>query len=195
MITIELAKKEQDETIASFIMEAMTHECCQWFIGPEARLEDFHLMMTDLVKRDDSQYSYLNTLVAVNEHNEVVGACVSYDGGELKERRETFISCVKERFGRDFSNMPAESSEGELYIDSLCTNVNYRGKGIATKLLNATIEKAKGMGLPAGLLVDVGNPRAERLYTALGFEFVNENEWGGHKMRHLQIGINKIVDA
>ena len=44
------------------------------------------------------------------------------------------------------------------------------------------------MGLPAvGLLVDKGNPLAEKLYARVGFGYVDDNEWGGHPMRHLQM--------
>ena len=65
-----------------------------------------------------------------------------------------------------------------------------RGKGVATLLLKATIEKARDMGLPAvGLLVDTGNPKAEKLYSRLGFEYVGDNTWGGHPMKHLQYAI------
>ena len=65
MIRIEDAQKEQAEVIARLIMEAMNHDCCQWFAGPDHSLEEFHQLITSLVERDDSQYSYLNTLVAV----------------------------------------------------------------------------------------------------------------------------------
>ena len=64
----------------------------------------------------------------------------------------------------------------------------YRGQGIATQLLKATVQKAADMGLPAvGLLVDKGNPLAEKLYARVGFGYVDDNEWGGHPMRHLQM--------
>ena len=43
------------------------------------------------------------------------------------------------------------------------------------------------LGLPAvGLLCDKGNPKAERLYTKVGFQYVNDTTWGGHAMKHLQ---------
>ena len=62
----------------------------------------------------------------------------------------------------------------------------YRGRGIATHLLNASLERARHMGLPGvGLLVDKGNPNAERLYLSCGFRYVDDNQWGGHAMRHL----------
>ena len=63
----------------------------------------------------------------------------------------------------------------------------FRGRGIASALLGATIDRARRGGFPAaGLLVDTANPRAEQLYTRLGFVYQNDATWGGHAMRHLQ---------
>ena len=187
MITIEQAQPCQAPDIARLIMEAMNHECCLYFAGEEHGLSGFHQLMTDLVCRADSQYSYLNTLVALNAQREVIGVCTSYDGAELHQRRTAFVQGCLARFNRDFGNMDDETAAGELYVDSLAVDVRYRGKGIAKALLRATIEKGKQLQLPAvGLLVDKGNPKAERLYTSVGFQYVDDNQWGGHAMRHLQ---------
>ena len=83
MITIEQAQISQAPDIAHLIMEAMNHECCLYFAGEEHGLLGFHGLMTDLVCRTDSQYSYLNTLVALNAQREVIGVCTSYDGACL----------------------------------------------------------------------------------------------------------------
>ena len=113
--------------------------------------------------------------------------CVSYDGGRLHELRKAFVDAAKENFGRDFSGMPDETSSGELYIDSIAVLEDCRGRGIATLLLNAVIDKARAMKLPAvGLLVDKGNPKAEKLYGRVGFKYVEDSMWGGHEMKHLQ---------
>ena len=59
-------------------------------------------------------------------------------------------------------------------------------QGIARKLLLATRERANCLGLPrVGLLVDKENPVGEALYTSVGFQYVNDNQWGGHPMKHL----------
>ena len=187
MITIEQAQPCQAPDIARLIMEAMNHECCLYFAGEEHGLSGFHQLVSDLVCRADSQYSYLNTLVALNAQRDVVGVCTAYDGARLHQLRLAFVEGCLARFNRDFGNMDDETAAGELYVDSLAVDVRYRGKGIAKALLRATIEKAKQLQLPAvGLLVDKGNPKAERLYTSVGFQHVDDNQWGGHAMRHLQ---------
>ena len=58
MIEVREATKNQAAEIASLIMTAMTDDCCLYFCGEGYGLEDFHKMMTMLVEREDSQYSY-----------------------------------------------------------------------------------------------------------------------------------------
>ena len=51
-----------------------------------------------------------------------------------------------------------------------------------------TIEKyIKNDQRTIGLLVDKGNPNAEKLYLKLGFEFVGRKALAGKKMKHLQL--------
>ena len=97
-----------------------------------------------------------------------------------------FVHEMKREVGVDHSGIADETGPGEWYLDSLAVYPQYRGQGIAHLLLQAMVERAQEAGLPAGLLVDKGNPKAERLYHSIGFEYVNDAMWGGHEMRHLQ---------
>ena len=209
MIEIREATKSQAAEIACLIMTAMTDDCCLYFCGEGYGLEDlasgracshsaeqaslrrsrllaaFRKMMTMLVEREDSQYSYRNTLVAMDA-DRVVGISVSYDGGLLHELRRTFIEAAKEHLGKDHTGMDDETQAGELYLDSLAVLSEYRRQGIARRLLLATKERANRMGLPCvGLLVDKDNPVGEALYASVGFRYVGDNRWGGHPMKHM----------
>lgn len=185
-MTIVEGKKEQAGIIAELIMRAMTIECCMHFCGEGHTAEDFHKVMTALVERGDSQYSYRNTLCAVDD-GEVVGIIVTYDGGRLKELRKAFLQVALDNWGRDHSSMPDETKAGELYIDSLAVKADYEGCGIATALIKAATEKALAMNLNLGLLVDEGNTKAYNFYRKIGFIEVGKNSWGGHPMKHLII--------
>lgn len=177
--------KDQAAEIARLIMTAMTDDCCLYFCGDGFGLNDFHKMMTMLVERENSQYSYRNTLVAM-DGDKVIGISVSYDGARLHELRRAFIEAAKKHIGKDHSGMDDETQSGELYLDSLAVLPEYRRQGIARKLLKGTKERANRLGLPCvGLLVDKDNPIGEALYTSIGFRYINDNQWGGHPMKHL----------
>lgn len=187
-MTIQKAEKGDAGTIASLIMSAMTDDCCLYYAGPEHTLCDFRRMMTKLVEAENTQYSYRNSLVAKNDEGELMGAIVTYDGARLHELRKAFVAAALESFGRDFSTMSDETQAGELYIDSFAVLPQYRGRGVATAMLKAQIKHAAEQGFDTvGLLVDKGNVTAQRLYSKIGFRFVNDSEWGGHPMKHLQI--------
>ena len=193
-ISIREARPEEAGRIADLIIMAMTEECCLHFCGPDHDIDDFRRVMTSLVARTDTQYSYLNTLVAIEETAPVpgvsapgciVGICVSYDGALLHQLRQAFIDAAIKEWGMDHSGISDETQAGELYLDSLAVDPAYRGRGIARLLLEASVEKSKRMNLPStGLLVDVGNPRAEALYNKVGFQYAGTNSWGGHGMKH-----------
>ena len=184
-VQVKAAEKEQAADIARLIMMAMTDDCCLHFCGVGYGLEDFLRMMTALVEREDSQYSYRNTFVAM-DGTRVVGVAVSYDGGELHKRRSVFIEYAKRYIGKDHTGIDDETEAGELYLDSLAVLPEYRRQGIALRLLDATNKRAKEVGLPCGLLVDAGNPVGEALYAKAGFRYVNDSQWGGHPMKHLR---------
>ena len=181
---IRAARKDEATAIARLIMTAMTDECCLHFCGKGHGLADFEQMMTKLVEQEDSQYSYCNTLVEIEEER-VVGIAVSYDGGRLHELRRAFIDAAKRYLGKDHSGMADETQAGELYLDSLAVVPAYRRQGIARRLLLATKKRATELGLPCvGLLVDKANPAGKALYTAVGFRYQNDSAWGGHPMEH-----------
>lgn len=182
------AEKKHSSQIAKLIMQAMNYDCCRHFMGGNGTLKDFERIMANLVEREDTQYSYLNTLIIKDTDDCVCGICVSYDGARLHELRPVFVETIKDVFNKDFSDMTDETEAGELYIDSIAVEERFRGKGFATKLLYAARDKAAALKLPyVGLLVDKGNPEAEKLYTKTGFVHVGDNMWGGHQMKHLQL--------
>ena len=186
-IAIRKARPSDAPALAELIMEAMSPECCAFFYGADHTAADFRHFLTTLASRPNTQYSYENALVAVDNDN-VAGAAVSYDGAQLHALRAPFIEGMSNLFLRDFQHFGDETQAGELYLDSLAVFPPYRHRGIASQLLRATAAKGNSLLLPAvGLLVDEGNPNALCLYLSVGFKFKDFSSWGGHKMRHLQM--------
>ena len=189
------------DAITRLIMTAMTDDCCRNLAGPRHTLDDFRRVMRSLVMMEHSQYSYLNAMVALDDEAEgfdaasrdiiyapVAGVIVGYDGSELHRLRRQFQEAALQHFQMDYTNMDDETRAGEFYIDSLAVDPAYRRRGIARSLLAAMAERARSMGLPAALLVDKGNPSAERLYRSVGFRHVGDAVWGGHEMRRMLCG-------
>ena len=184
MIHITEAEKSQARVIARLIMMAMTDECCLHFCAEGYGLESFLKMMVLLVEREDSQYSYRNTYVAV-DGDKVIGIAVSY--GDIQARlpasqdivhQPVFLHPCQNGLCR-YIRVPTLGMDGEVQA------VANRRQGIARRLVLATKEKADKMGLPLGLLVDKGNSSGAAFYDSIGFRVSNESHWGGHEMKHL----------
>lgn len=138
-----------------------------------------------LARMEHSQYSYVNTLVAVVE-GRVVGALVGYDGARLKELREPIFALLEQHLGEAI-NIEDETEAGEFYLDSLGVLPECRGCGIGRALIVAMRDRAFAEGYErVGLIVDFDNPDAERLYQSLGFRRVGTKRFLGHDMHHLQ---------
>lgn len=181
------ARKEHSQLIARSIMDAVGEEICLDLAGKDHTLADVERMFKGLVEREDSQYSYLNTIVAVDETDgKAVGVCVGYDGARLYELRKAFIDAAARELGLDFENIVDETDDSEIYLDSLAVLPEYRGRGIARMLLKAFIANAEKLGKPAGLLVEKKKVNARRLYENVGFRQVGERPFCGVVMDHLQ---------
>jgi ribosomal protein S18 acetylase RimI-like enzyme len=138
-----------------------------------------------LARMEHSQYSYLNALVAEAD-GAVVAALVGYDGALLKQLRAPIFPLLEQYLG-EVINIEDENEAGEFYLDSLGVVPDYRGRGIGRALIEAMRDRAFTEGHErVGLIVDVDNPSAERLYQSLGFRWVGNKRFLGHAMHHLQ---------
>ena len=177
-IEIRKAAPEDAAFIALVVAMALAGDETHWL----------YEVFKELAARECSQYSYRNVLVA-EVGGKPVGALVGYDGGSLHELREPIFELVRERMGKSI-DIEDETGEGEFYLDSLAVLPEYRGCGVGRMLLCAM----RGMAVEAGyervgLIVDFDNPRAEALYSSLGFERVGRKTFLGHQMWHLQYAV------
>ena len=147
--------------------------------------EDYHAVLTEMALREDTQYSWRQSLVA-EVGGVAVGAVVGYDGAQLQRLREGTFAVLYDRLGR-VPNIVDETEAGEYYLDSVGVLAEYRGLGVGRALVSAFCRKAFSEGHErVGLIVDDENPDAEKLYTSLGFKRVGTLLFFGHNMWHLQ---------
>lgn len=133
-----------------------------------------------------NQYSFENTLVYQTPVG-ILGMSNSYDGGKLYQLRASFFDYISKRFGVQLNNPDDETEAGEFYLDCVSVDAAAQGQGIGTALLQAMIHRGKVLGHSrAGLLVDIVNPQAKKLYLKLGFEVVKEKSFMGGSYVHMQ---------
>src|SRR5690606_34922964 len=108
-------------------------------------------------------------------------------GSKLDQLRQPVLDLIKQRYNRIL--LPEkETGKGEFYIDTLSVDTAHQGKGLGTKLLHYLInEMVQKEGKTIGLLVDLKNPRAKKLYTKTGFKVVGQKALLGHQHEHLQL--------
>ncbi|GJH41121.1 N-acetyltransferase [Capnocytophaga sp. HP1101] len=163
--------------VAPLMFQAM-EEIVYKMIG-KAHREDAIALLETLFAEEGNQYSYHNAFV-YEDSGEVLGSLIAYEGALLHSLRAPVLALIRSQYGIDIA-LEDETAAGELYIDTLSVLPSAQGKGIGSQLV-AHLKKVTTM--PIGLLVDVQNPAAERLYTRLGFQYVNHQPLAGGMYKH-----------
>lgn len=171
--------------VAPLIVQAMEDLACT-FANTTDPVKTYPLFEY-FFRQQANQYSYENALV-YEENGEIAGSIIAYDGGLLPKLREPFLKYIAEHYNVKDLVIENETLKGELYIDTISVYSSHQGKGIGKKLLAAIQAKAKAEGHKRiGLLVDLKNPNAKKLYSALGYEGVDSKQLGNGIYEHLQL--------
>lgn len=180
------AEKSDAPLIGRVIVEAIGNELAESLAG-EFTVADVVNLFARLAAREDSQYSYLNALKAVDTDGTPMGFIIGYDGARLHELREAFFEEARTWIRLEIEGSVAdECRPDEFYLDSLAVFPEFRGHGIAGALIDAMARRAREIGKPAGLLCSKENHRARRLYERMGFRQVGESFFAGELMDHMQ---------
>ena len=187
-INIRKAQKEDASQIAELFMLAWPVEDILNSNG--ITYDQLHKSITEAAASEQTIYSYENTYIAETE-GKIVGAMCAYDGADYQRLKQPIVDII----GKDsmFAHLK-ETEAGEFYLDSVGVLEEYRGRGIASKLFAAQIERARTLGHTwAGLIVDEDKPQAEALYTRLGFRHIDQKDFFGHAMKHMVINTSANI--
>lgn len=183
---IRKAVLEDSESIVTHLLLAM-EEIVYEFIGEfnHQRAREFLL---HFIREEKNQYSYQNCWV-VEQDNVVVATVNIYDGGKLVELREPIIKYIKEHYNRVLI-VEDEAEPGEYYIDSFGVSLDQQGKGLGSTVLRFLIDHyVYKSSLTLGLLVDIENETAKKLYLKMGFKSSGKKMLVGKSMEHLQCSV------
>lgn len=147
-------------------------------------------MMRAAMENKDYRYSYHRALICIRDGKKA-GVCFGYKG----ELEAVIDAPMNERLKEHGIVEPlfkdAETTKGEWYLDTLVTDENFRGKGVATEVIEALPALAKEENEKViGLNCDQQNKKAQQLYLKLGFEKVWDCTLGNHRYDHMQWKLN-----
>lgn len=176
------ARREDAAFLAEALMTAIGAEVCADIATDQGRLRE---VFARTAAREDSQYSYLNALVAVTPDGARAGAIIGYDGARLHELRQAFVDEYNAEFGTALTEeeFDDETDPEEIYIDTLMVRPEYRRQGLAGRLIAAFGKQHTEK--PLGLLVDYTNPNARALYVKSGFAAAGPRPFCGTMMEHM----------
>lgn len=185
------AHPEDSAVIAEALCMAIGMDLVKYMAGNYST-ENVIDIFRHLAEKDNTQYSYKNTRLAVTSDGDIAGVCISYDGGRLKELRKTFFNEAILNLNwtmsdEDMDSFPCETDKNEFYLDTLATFPKYRNQGVATALIRDAYRKASEVNLPLGLLVADNNDRAQRLYLSVGFKPVGRRLFAGEEMTNMRM--------
>ncbi len=119
-IIVRPATPEDAPIIAAALTMALGKETMKLYCG-----ENYQDVLEELVRMENTQYSYRNALVA-DVNGTPAGAIVGYDGARLHELRRPTLRRIEERTGQTFEGVEDETQPGEYYLDSLGVLPEYR---------------------------------------------------------------------
>ena len=179
-VIIRQALKEEASQITELFMLAWPVD--EILESNDLTHEQLHESITMVSASEETIYSFENTLVAEVD-GKVVGAMCAYDGADYQRLKQPLVDNLGPDCG--FAKMK-ETEAGEFYLDSVGVLPEFRGRGIASRMIEAQCERAASLGHKvAGLIVDIDKPQVEALYSRLGFRYLDDKDFFGHTMKHM----------
>jgi ribosomal protein S18 acetylase RimI-like enzyme len=139
----------------------------------------------------DNRVSHQNALVLEEPEanaggRRIVGVAISYDGALARKLDEPLERAARLRSGVSEYRIPTEAEPDEFYLDAVSIHRVCQGRGFGRQLIEAVCEQGRQLGRKRiGLLVDVTNPDAKRLYERLQFRLVKRRELAGGQYFHM----------
>ncbi len=177
------AQKKHALASAELILDAM-EELIYFYLGEENKPKALRFL-TDQFLLEDSLYSYKHTQIAILREK-LVGVIIAYDSSKHQRLQQILKNYLEENYNFK-DDLTPETEAGEFYVDAISINPSFRGQKIGSELLQHAEKLAlKQKHSQIGLLVDLENPNAKRLYERIGYQVVKSTSLGKHAYEHLQ---------
>lgn len=142
-----------------------------------------------------------------DENNETKGAIVTFPGKDKKKLEKNiekysftliknagFVAFLKMILRSRIEKTLPEINDDELYIQAIAVNPEYRGRRIASRLLQHALNTAQKKGIPkVSLLVETPNEHAIQIYQKYGFQIKATKKFEQNLRKHNLFGVHKMV--
>ena len=160
-----------------------------------------------LYKSNDTIFSMENFSL-IEENSKIKGAIALINGGKVdvyeqnigkNHGKELFkisgiLSTIKVMLRKSLNKAFPSFYNDELYIEAISVFPEYRGQGIASKLLKHSFDYAEELNIPkVALLVEMQNEHALNIYKKYGFNIVSTHEFKRKYRKHKLIGVHKMI--
>lgn len=177
-VKIRIGQEEDLEQLIDLVMIVI--EDMDLPLLKEIGKEKTKAMLMESSKNSGDRYYFRHAIVATVDEK-IAGVLFGYPNEDEVKIDKSF---------NQISPKPLFNSKetygNEWYIDTLVVSPNYRGKGIAKKLIQSVPKFAGNVYKDIiGLNVDIDNPIAKNLYKSCGFVKVSETTIGSHSYDHM----------
>lgn len=148
-------------------------------------------VVLDVIKQSIEEGHYRNYFEHIHVfevEGEVAGFINTYDGGDEEALESNWNKIdFKQDFKLEGTPLPEkEADKGDLYIESIAVFSDYRGQGIASKLIEYIFNYGKEKGFKnVSLNCEVENEGAMKLYRKFGFEPSYDRVLSGHDYKYM----------
>jgi ribosomal protein S18 acetylase RimI-like enzyme len=160
--------------------------------------QEVGFILDQFFRQKGNRVSYENALVledssderslegSLERSREVVGVALIYDGSIARTLDEPLEKAAIQKSGLSDYRIPTEAEPSEFYLDTISVDPKCQGRGFGRDLIEASCEQARKCGRDRiGLLVDIENSGANRLYERLGFRTQGRKQIAGYEYFHM----------
>jgi ribosomal protein S18 acetylase RimI-like enzyme len=123
---------------------------------------------------------------SLEQSREVLGVVLIYDGSIARTLDEPLEKAAIQKSGLSDYRIPTEAEPSEFYLDTVSVHPKCQGRGFGRDLIEASCQHARKLGHSRiGLLVDIGNLGAMRLYERLEFRVAGRKQIAGEEYFHM----------
>jgi ribosomal protein S18 acetylase RimI-like enzyme len=174
----------EDADKAAILTRLAIKEIAEVLTG-ETEEERILYVLADLFRKSGNRISYENTFVS--EHDgQVSGLIIAYHGKDAESLDEPIVKRLRTKMKDPSVTLDKEAEMKDFYLDTLCVNPNFQGKGIGSALIQYVEGYAKQKGYPrVSLVVENENEGANRLYSRLGYKEMKTITISGHEFGYM----------